>query len=238
MFLWFFNFHLLHIFCILNWQPINIQPCSMGFATGGKTFFLWGGCMMVKVLPHSNRQLDDPMILFYNNKLIFHFRCMLMIFVRTNIVWSVISKMVGILMTWLLQQYLVMTNDFFMFSWIHVYLKSPCCCFSIITIGNEVAIKKEGYHVHLMVAFLSNNCMSHISDFFFIILKLYLWFKYQMNCCSATVLFWCPVSLFLYAFKLKKYTKTNVKIKHPKHDFFITFFLIYLLGWLTYCWIS
>jgi hypothetical protein len=22
------------------------QPCSMGFATGGKTFFLWGGCMM------------------------------------------------------------------------------------------------------------------------------------------------------------------------------------------------
>lgn len=23
-----------------------LQPCSMGFATGGKTFFLWGGCMM------------------------------------------------------------------------------------------------------------------------------------------------------------------------------------------------
>lgn len=27
-----------------------LQPCSMGFATGGKTFFLWGGCMMVIVL--------------------------------------------------------------------------------------------------------------------------------------------------------------------------------------------
>lgn len=25
----------------------TLQPCSMGFATGGKTFFLWGGCMMV-----------------------------------------------------------------------------------------------------------------------------------------------------------------------------------------------
>ncbi|KAL6974459.1 hypothetical protein U1Q18_028642 [Sarracenia purpurea var. burkii] len=23
------------------------MPCSMGFATGGKTFFLWGGCMMM-----------------------------------------------------------------------------------------------------------------------------------------------------------------------------------------------
>ncbi|KAG6523738.1 hypothetical protein ZIOFF_013615 [Zingiber officinale] len=23
------------------------EPCSMGFATGGKTFFLWGGCMMM-----------------------------------------------------------------------------------------------------------------------------------------------------------------------------------------------
>ncbi|XP_057494039.1 uncharacterized protein LOC130779416 isoform X2 [Actinidia eriantha] len=25
----------------------NPEPCSMGFATGGKTFFLWGGCMMM-----------------------------------------------------------------------------------------------------------------------------------------------------------------------------------------------
>ncbi|KAI3915358.1 hypothetical protein MKX01_035617 [Papaver californicum] len=25
----------------------NPDPCSMGFATGGKTFFLWGGCMMM-----------------------------------------------------------------------------------------------------------------------------------------------------------------------------------------------
>ncbi|MCO5594988.1 hypothetical protein L7F22_049023 [Adiantum nelumboides] len=23
------------------------MPCSMGFATGGRTFFLWGGCMMM-----------------------------------------------------------------------------------------------------------------------------------------------------------------------------------------------
>ncbi|KAI7987462.1 hypothetical protein LOK49_LG13G00673 [Camellia lanceoleosa] len=25
----------------------DYRPCSMGFATGGKTFFLWGGCMMM-----------------------------------------------------------------------------------------------------------------------------------------------------------------------------------------------
>lgn len=30
-----------------NFYVSNLQPCSMGFATGGKTFFLWGGCMMV-----------------------------------------------------------------------------------------------------------------------------------------------------------------------------------------------
>ncbi|CAL9103453.1 unnamed protein product [Musa acuminata var. zebrina] len=26
---------------------VRTLPCSMGFATGGKTFFLWGGCMMM-----------------------------------------------------------------------------------------------------------------------------------------------------------------------------------------------
>ncbi|XP_022960956.1 uncharacterized protein LOC111461602 isoform X1 [Cucurbita moschata] len=30
-------------YCIYEYH----MPCSMGFATGGKTFFLWGGCMMV-----------------------------------------------------------------------------------------------------------------------------------------------------------------------------------------------
>ncbi|KAK9274986.1 hypothetical protein L1049_022243 [Liquidambar formosana] len=29
-------------YCIYEYH----MPCSMGFATGGKTFFLWGGCMM------------------------------------------------------------------------------------------------------------------------------------------------------------------------------------------------
>ncbi|KAI4347059.1 hypothetical protein L6164_007908 [Bauhinia variegata] len=30
-------------YCIYEYH----MPCSMGFATGGKTFFLWGGCMMM-----------------------------------------------------------------------------------------------------------------------------------------------------------------------------------------------
>uniref|UniRef100_A0A7C9E8C4 ceramide glucosyltransferase n=1 Tax=Opuntia streptacantha TaxID=393608 RepID=A0A7C9E8C4_OPUST len=30
-------------YCIYEFH----MPCSMGFATGGKTFFLWGGCMMM-----------------------------------------------------------------------------------------------------------------------------------------------------------------------------------------------
>ncbi|KAG9148860.1 hypothetical protein Leryth_020821, partial [Lithospermum erythrorhizon] len=30
-------------YCIYEYH----MPCSMGFATGGRTFFLWGGCMMV-----------------------------------------------------------------------------------------------------------------------------------------------------------------------------------------------
>ncbi|XP_004251638.1 uncharacterized protein [Solanum lycopersicum] len=30
-------------YCIYGYH----MPCSMGFATGGKTFFLWGGCMMM-----------------------------------------------------------------------------------------------------------------------------------------------------------------------------------------------
>lgn len=47
------------VFVILFWSLLHIptltielylQPCSMGFATGGKTFFLWGGCMMVRIL--------------------------------------------------------------------------------------------------------------------------------------------------------------------------------------------
>ncbi|CAH9098598.1 unnamed protein product [Cuscuta europaea] len=31
-------------YCIYEYH----MPCSMGFATGGKTFFLWGGCMMMR----------------------------------------------------------------------------------------------------------------------------------------------------------------------------------------------
>jgi hypothetical protein len=30
-------------YCIYEYH----MPCSMGFATGGRTFFLWGGCMMM-----------------------------------------------------------------------------------------------------------------------------------------------------------------------------------------------
>ncbi|PPR82259.1 hypothetical protein GOBAR_AA38458 [Gossypium barbadense] len=32
-------------YCIYEYH----MPCSMGFATGGKTFFLWGGCMMARL---------------------------------------------------------------------------------------------------------------------------------------------------------------------------------------------
>ncbi|XP_052200408.1 uncharacterized protein LOC127806880 [Diospyros lotus] len=32
-------------YCIYEYH----MPCSMGFATGGKTFFLWGGCMMASI---------------------------------------------------------------------------------------------------------------------------------------------------------------------------------------------
>ncbi|KAL4591411.1 hypothetical protein LXL04_004374 [Taraxacum kok-saghyz] len=32
-------------YCIYEYH----MPCSMGFATGGKTFFLWGGCMMARI---------------------------------------------------------------------------------------------------------------------------------------------------------------------------------------------
>ncbi|XP_056166958.1 uncharacterized protein LOC130138056 isoform X1 [Syzygium oleosum] len=35
-------------YCIYEYH----MPCSMGFATGGKTFFLWGGCMMVRIHSH------------------------------------------------------------------------------------------------------------------------------------------------------------------------------------------
>lgn len=37
-----------------------LQPCSMGFATGGKTFFLWGGCMMM----HADDFRDDRYCVF------------------------------------------------------------------------------------------------------------------------------------------------------------------------------
>ncbi|KAG6477303.1 hypothetical protein ZIOFF_066556 [Zingiber officinale] len=30
-----------------SFNHVACVPCSMGFATGGKTFFLWGGCMMM-----------------------------------------------------------------------------------------------------------------------------------------------------------------------------------------------
>ncbi|KAJ8444472.1 hypothetical protein Cgig2_024036 [Carnegiea gigantea] len=37
-----------HMYCFINDKIFAVlQPCSMGFATGGKTFFLWGGCMMM-----------------------------------------------------------------------------------------------------------------------------------------------------------------------------------------------
>ncbi|EYU30706.1 hypothetical protein MIMGU_mgv1a004497mg [Erythranthe guttata] len=39
-------------YCIYEYH----MPCSMGFATGGKTFFLWGGCMMFFEL---QMQADD-----------------------------------------------------------------------------------------------------------------------------------------------------------------------------------
>ncbi|XP_019436605.1 PREDICTED: uncharacterized protein LOC109342969 [Lupinus angustifolius] len=38
-------------YCIYEYH----MPCSMGFATGGKTFFLWGGCMMM----HANDFRQD-----------------------------------------------------------------------------------------------------------------------------------------------------------------------------------
>ncbi|KAH7684854.1 Ceramide glucosyltransferase protein [Dioscorea alata] len=38
-------------YCIYEYH----MPCSMGFATGGKTFFLWGGCMMM----HANDFRED-----------------------------------------------------------------------------------------------------------------------------------------------------------------------------------
>uniref|UniRef100_A0A5B7ABC0 ceramide glucosyltransferase n=1 Tax=Davidia involucrata TaxID=16924 RepID=A0A5B7ABC0_DAVIN len=38
-------------YCIYEYH----MPCSMGFATGGKTFFLWGGCMMM----HANDFRND-----------------------------------------------------------------------------------------------------------------------------------------------------------------------------------
>ncbi|XP_058213710.1 uncharacterized protein LOC131325448 isoform X2 [Rhododendron vialii] len=38
-------------YCIYEYH----MPCSMGFATGGRTFFLWGGCMMM----HANDFRND-----------------------------------------------------------------------------------------------------------------------------------------------------------------------------------
>lgn len=57
-----YEYHMVYIY--INWDYctymivsykklrvlFNLQPCSMGFATGGKTFFLWGGCMMVRMM--------------------------------------------------------------------------------------------------------------------------------------------------------------------------------------------
>nr|GMD31338.1 Ceramide glucosyltransferase-A like [Ipomoea batatas] len=40
-----YEYHMVGVslYCIYEYH----KPCSMGFATGGKTFFLWGGCMMM-----------------------------------------------------------------------------------------------------------------------------------------------------------------------------------------------
>lgn len=43
-------------YCIYEYH----MPCSMGFATGGKTFFLWGGCMMM----HADDFRDDRYYVF------------------------------------------------------------------------------------------------------------------------------------------------------------------------------
>lgn len=41
-------------YCIYEYH----MPCSMGFATGGKTFFLWGGCMMMHADDFRNNLYD------------------------------------------------------------------------------------------------------------------------------------------------------------------------------------
>ncbi|KAL6221071.1 hypothetical protein ACLB2K_008823 [Fragaria x ananassa] len=42
-------------YCIYEYH----MPCSMGFATGGRTFFLWGGCMMASSYHLLSMHADD-----------------------------------------------------------------------------------------------------------------------------------------------------------------------------------
>lgn len=76
-----------------------LQPCSMGFATGGKTFFLWGGCMMASIPYYLLITGIFEISLNYFLTFLKYFRCMLMTLEMTGTVCSLDYEMVDTQMT-------------------------------------------------------------------------------------------------------------------------------------------